>query len=219
MIDVLEQRTQPGARLDIHMLQLRATEPWYQQARASLDAQAANFYIVPGSPLGPGPARAGAFRLGNAPYVAWVDDDDELAPSAAEVAVAYLDAHPEVVAIYSNIDHYSEDWRFIRRTDRLEWSAWRMIHKITETLHWGVWRRAVIAPYVAALATEHRWADWYYLNCMAALHGPLARLPEPLYRWRRKPAGNCGEHIALPELAAVIRKAGPLLTKTRPEEP
>lgn len=50
-----------------------------------------------------GLARANAFRKGTAEYVAFVDADDEVVSGAFQAALDVLDARPEIVATYCDV--------------------------------------------------------------------------------------------------------------------
>ena len=54
------------------------------------------------------------WRLTRGEIVAWLNSDDTYLPNAAKWAVSFLQAHPEVDAVYGGCDYVDEEGRFLR---------------------------------------------------------------------------------------------------------
>lgn len=198
-----------GARIDLHMLRW-CREDWFAAALASLRDQPCNLYLFDGDPRGPGHVRARALACGSAPLVGWVDDDDWLALDAVGVAADYLDAHPQVSAVYSDVMRVGEDGGPIGLPSREPWTPHRQLMRPGEQLHFMVFRRRLIQPNLA-LCAEHPWMEWAALQAVSAKAGPLARIPQTLYYWRRKGVGGCAEKITVLERERLNALAAPIL--------
>ncbi len=92
-----------NARVDVHVLHCYEPTEWVQGCLDSLHAEPVTVYLRPGIKGKVGLARARAFACGNAPYVAFVDADDEVVDGAFSAALEVLDSRPEVVSTYCDI--------------------------------------------------------------------------------------------------------------------
>jgi glycosyltransferase involved in cell wall biosynthesis len=85
-----------------------------------------------------------AHALARGEFVAWLDSDDILAPTAMEETIAYLDANPEIGVVYSNyevIDEYGENKGLGRRC-HIPYSKERLLLDFM-THHFRVIRRSL----------------------------------------------------------------------------
>jgi GT2 family glycosyltransferase len=123
-------------------------------------------------------------------YVNWINGDNAYMPGAIDAAVAYLDAHPEVAAVFGGIDFIDEQGVFRRRyvPSRWRWQRYLFLgdYVPTETI---IFRRSLLAD-VAPL--DERFADAadydFYLRLF---HGRLIeRRTEPMIFYRYHPASK-----------------------------
>jgi len=120
-------------------------------------------------------------------YVNWINGDNVYLPVAIDAAVAYLDAHPAVAAVYGGIDFIDEQGSFRRRYVPARW-RWRRYlflgdYVPTETI---IFRRSLLAE-VGPL--DERFADAadydFYLRLFHRRR--IERRMEPLILYRYHP--------------------------------
>lgn len=188
--------------LDLHCLHYPPAErdDWTREFYASMAYQDGRMELSEfgGSDYGPGPSRARALRRAQAPLVGWVDRDDRLAPGACQVVIEYFAAHPDVSAVYSQVDLIAEDdGRQIATIQREPWRPLSQYLHPGGLLHFMVFRRSVLdVPLTCAQSGETRpaadwlpdlpFTDWIVLFGAATALGPVHCIPQPLYQWRRK---------------------------------
>ena len=57
------------------------------------------------------------YRRATGKYVSWINSDDLLPPESVAVAVAFLEANPEIGMVYGNVEHIEADGRPIRMVE------------------------------------------------------------------------------------------------------
>ena len=165
-----------GHRCDTHVLSARGNGRWLGEALASLDGEPTQVHLIEGGFAGSiGAARAYALGLGTAPYVSWLDDDDRLLPGVLAQCIAYLDAHPACVGVYTDRLALTPDGRLTERRSG-PWNPRRQLCDANLITHAKVLRRDLALRYLAELA---RWPTWeeYVLCGLLAAHGPWHHLP------------------------------------------
>lgn len=167
--------TVPGRRCDIHVLASRGNREWLEQTLASV-AGTGQVHVIEGGFEGSiGQARAYAFGLGTAPYVSYVDDDDYALPSAMATCIAYLDAHPSCIGVYTDRQELRPDGSL---TDR-RLGPWHPHHQLCDAAlvtHLKVMRRELVERYRAELALWPTYEEYVLCGLLAA-HGPWRHLP------------------------------------------
>jgi hypothetical protein len=187
----------PRHRVDCHLLYCHEPKNWIDAACASLQDEPVNLLLRPGIPGQLGRARARAFAEGDAEYVAWVDGDDAVMPGAFEAAIGVLDANPDVVSTYCDIqlmDH-SDGQGYIKGP----WTPKRQLFNVAEVHHLHVMRRSAVLPYLEELAKWDGYEE-FVLMALLAQHGRHHHIPRRLYRFR--------QHSAYPRAGAI---GGPVL--------
>jgi len=169
-------------RIDVHVLYCYEPVRWIDDALISLAAEPVNVHLVPGIKGKVGLARTNAFREGNAPYVAFVDGDDEVIPGAFDAALAVLDSRPDVVSTYCDI-------QLIGQPDgggyiKAPWDPSSQLQRMAEVHHLHVMRRSAVMPLLEELA---RWDGWeeYVLMGLLCRYGVHHHIPQTLYRFRQ----------------------------------
>ena len=203
--------------VDLHILRTHSPQDWYDRAVASCEGEPVNLHLLEGIPGKVGLARAAAFRRGTAPYVAWVDDDDELVPGAIEQALAVLEARPEVVSVYSDLEIRGEDWGLIEERRKPLWTPMEQCQKLVAVHHLHVVRRRAVMRWLLEL---ERWdfnEEWS-LMAMVLRRGPGKtpwihwRIPQILYRARRHDRYHrSGQGITHQLRRAALREYDPIL--------
>src|SRR4051794_24951051 len=135
----------------------------------------------------------------------WINSDNAYLPDAVDRAVEYLDAHPEVMAVFGGIDFIDADGRQRRRYVPARWSWQRYLffgdYVPTETIFF---RRELLdqVPRVDERFVDGADYDFY----LRLLHGRrVVRLEEPLILYRfhpdsktyRDPWLQQGEHMVI----------------------
>lgn len=171
-----------NARVDVHVLHCHEPPEWIAGCLESLHSEPVTVYLRRGIAGKVGLARANAFREGNAPYVAFVDGDDEVMPGAFDAALAVLDSRPEVVSTYCDIQliDQPEGTGYIKAP----WDPAAQLQRMAEVHHLHVMRRAAVMPLLEELA---RWDGFeeYVLMGLLCRYGVHHHIPQRLYRFRQ----------------------------------
>ncbi|WP_295583304.1 glycosyltransferase [uncultured Lamprocystis sp.] len=165
----------PQHPCDTHILAARGHALWLRQALDSLVGEPTHVHLIEGgSPGNIGAGRARAFRLGTAPYVACLDDDDTLLPGVMAQCIAYLDRHPACVGAYTDRRCLFTDGTITERRTG-PWDPRRQLCDAGIVTHLTVMRRALVEQYLDELP---RWPthDDYVLHGLLAAHGPWHHL-------------------------------------------
>lgn len=127
--------------------------------------------------------------IARGPLLARMDADDVCRPHRFERQVAYLDEHPQCVAVGSSVlltDPYGSDLNVIRtklahdqvEADLLRANGWAMFHPT-------VMMRREQALAVGGYRMEYQWSEDIDLFLRLAEVGKLANVPEVLLRYRQ----------------------------------
>ena len=130
-----------------------------------------------------------AIRIARAPLIARMDADDVCMRQRFERQVAYLEQHPECVAVGSWVrltDPYGSDLTHLRtalthqqiEADLLKANGWAMFHPTVMMR-----REAVLA--VGGYRRQYQWSEDIDLFLRLAEVGRLANIPEVLLRYRQ----------------------------------
>lgn len=171
-----------NALVDVHVLHCHEPPEWIAGCLDSLHAEPVTVYLRPGIAGKVGLSRARAFACGHAPYVAWVDGDDEAMPGAFAAALEVLESRPDVVSTYCDI-------QLIGKPDgdgyiKAPWNPAAQLQRMAEVHHLHVMRRSAVMPLLAELA---RWDGWeeYVLMGLLCRYGVHHHIPKMLYRFRQ----------------------------------
>ncbi|CDH44393.1 MAG: glycosyltransferase [Candidatus Competibacteraceae bacterium] len=196
-------------RVDVHVLYCYEPTRWIDDALISLTAEPVNVHFLKGIQGKVGLARANAFRHGTAEYVAFVDADDEVVPGAFAAALEVLDARPEIVATYCDIQLIGE--REGIGYLKAPWNPMSQLFGPSEVHHLHVMRRSAVEPCLEEL---EKWDGFeeYALMGLICQFGQQYHIPRPLYRFRQHNAypraGAIGGH---PMRQAAARLVMPIL--------
>lgn len=170
------------APIDVHVLHCHEPPEWIAGCLDSLHDEPVTVYLRKGIQGKVGLARANAFRAGNAPYVAFVDGDDEVMPGAFAAALEVLESRPEVVSTYCDIQLIGqpEGVGYIKAP----WDPAAQVQRMAEVHHLHVMRRSAVMPLLDELA---RWDGFeeYVLMGLLCRYGVHHHLPRQLYRFRQ----------------------------------
>ena len=170
------------ALVDVHVLYCHEPPEWIAGCLDSLHAEPVTVYLRRGIAGKVGVARANAFRAGNAPYVAFVDGDDEVMPGAFDAALEVLESRPEVVSTYCDIQLIGqpEGVGYIKAP----WDPASQLQRMAEVHHLHVMRRSAVMPLLDELA---RWDGFeeYVLMGLLCRYGVHHHIPRQLYRFRQ----------------------------------
>lgn len=136
-----------------------------------------------------------AVALATAPFVALLDHDDLLAPSAlAEMALA-IDAHPDAAILYSDEDKLDESGERIEPYFKPAWNP-ALLRSQNVVSHLGVYRRPLVEA-VGGFREGYEGAqDWdLALRCSERVGArAVLHVPQVLYHWRRSAASTAAGH-------------------------
>ncbi len=200
-------------RIDCHILvdpQRPATGIVEQLRR-----EAINLWVLPAQPGALTKARIEALQLGHAPYVCWVDDDDEITPHIMNRLKVELDAHPEACGVFSSEAHVDHLGKLLRicphgherahlspMGSAMGWSLQTMLEQHPLVHHVALFRREHALRYLETIRAYPRVGDQLLL-WLVAQHGPWRHVPIVGYRWKRWP----GQITRQTDLATELNQA------------
>jgi glycosyltransferase involved in cell wall biosynthesis len=118
-------------------------------------------------------------------FVAFLDDDDEWVPDAAKIAVATLRRRPELVGVSAWHRVVPEGQRPVVYRGPLEYEAKDLLWCNFPAVPFAVLRRDVLGDELHFDGDLITCEDWdLFLRC--ARRGPLATVPEVLYRYHQR---------------------------------
>jgi glycosyltransferase involved in cell wall biosynthesis len=125
-----------------------------------------------------------AFIAAKGKYLAWVDSDDLLAPTALEETTSILDSHPKIGLVYTDyqvIDHKNQVRRYGYRC-QLSYSKEKLLTDFM-TFHFRLMRRSVYEQ-VSGLDESFERAQDYDLCLRLSEVTDFYQLKSPLYYYR-----------------------------------
>lgn len=128
-----------------------------------------------------GEARARGYRQGHAPYVMFLDADDELIPAGLPAAIAALESDPALCGVYGAEERVHQDGRRTLHSDP-RWCPIAQLVRTSAQHNACLMRRAAVLPYLAETARLPVRSN-RLLRGLMIQSGPWRAIPDPLYRW------------------------------------
>lgn len=196
--------------IDLHILR---PDDWPQnlldRAMASTEGQPVNVHVVPYAGH-EGRARAEGYQRGSAPYVAFLDADDELIAGGLEALLAALDADPTLCGTYGGEEQHWPDGTRTRHLAVSPWSARQQRLARIPALHNGVlMRREAVTPHLAEIA-RYPIRSNILLRGLVTQYGPWRAVPVMAYRWYRRPGTLSSRHAHNIQIA-IAQRLDPIL--------
>ncbi len=183
-----------------------STEP---RTRAVLDAAAAEPRIrVVRSATNGGIVRASNAALGVASgeLVAFLDHDDELAPTALADVIAHLDAHAGVDIVYTDEDKMDPSGARSDPHFKPDWSP-ELLLSCMYVSHLTVMRRQLVVEAGGFRAGFDGSQDYDLMLRVAELTDRIVHVPQVLYSWRTAPDSAASSQLAKPWAVRAGRRA------------
>lgn len=200
------------APIDLHILR---SPDWprdlFERALASTEGQQVTVYVVPWTGHN-GRDRAHGYRQGVAPYVAFLDADDELIPGGLEALLTALETAPGRCGAYGGEERVTTDGITTTHQD----TVWTPIAQLTgaSALHNAIlMRRAAVLPHLAETA-RHPLRSNRLLRALITQSGPWLAVPAMAYRWYLRPGTLRTVHRPDVE-AAILQCMASVLLKRR----
>ena len=194
--------------IDLH---IPVSDDWprdlFDRALASTEGEPVNVHIVPHHGHD-GKARATGYRQGSAPYVAFLDADDELIPGGLAALSAILDANPSLCGAYGAEEQIHPDGRAATHFD-YAWSPVRQLCRATAQHNAILMRRAAVLPYLNETAQLPIRSN-RLLRGLITQHGRWQACQTPSYRWHLRD-GSLRTQPAPGIDAAITRRLTPIL--------
>lgn len=156
----------------------------FMRALASTVGHPVNVHIVPW--LGEyGASRAAGCRCGTAPYLAFLNADDELIPGGLTALLEALEADPALCGAYGGEERVAAEGTVTRHMDRV----WHPLEQLTATnaQHNGcLMRRRAVMPHLADMTTAGIYCN-RLLRGLMVQSGPWRAVEVPVYRWFVRP--------------------------------
>ena len=178
--------------IDLHILNhAPSTRPdWWEacltSAKAAESAGWVTLHVVDATGDSIGTNRAAAFRLGNHPFVACLDNDDILLPEALPVLLQALADHPAVCGVYSDRMQIDESGKVLFTMRRSHWTPEAQLRSRQDYPHMlAVYRRAAVLPHLDTIATFKNYSE-FVLAGLVTQFGPWRHVPVVAYQRREK---------------------------------
>lgn len=174
------------ASVDCHVLIDPSRADKTQLILQQLADEPVHVWQVPARPGEITAARIDAFSLGQAPYVCWVDDDDELTPGIFDALIYALDKNPHACGAFCSEAHIGEDNQIIMIKPGQDdtWSVQAMIDQHPFVHHIALMRRSLLDFHVPAIRAFPRVGDQLLIWLMA-MHGNWVHVPVVGYQCKR----------------------------------
>ncbi len=150
-----------------------------------------------------------AVALADAPFVAFLDHDDELAPHALATVARTLESRPEADMCYSDEDKIDAGGERFDPLFKPEWSP-DLLLSFAYTCHLTVVRRSLLDE-LGGLRSQFDGSQDYDLALRASERArQIVHIPEVLYHWRSLPgsaASDTSDAVAKPWAYEAGRRA------------
>lgn len=180
-------------KVDVHCLHIPSTDMnLWKECQSSLLGEPINLHIVQGIVGNIEEGRVKGFRIGNSPYVSFVDPDDIVLPGAFASCIEALEKNKELCGAFTdellingNGDTTSKGiwsgkpWHPLKQLDQ------RYLHHVT------VMRRCYVEKYYDDLILLRHLGE-YILKALITEHGPWMHVNHVGYKWR---VWNGGAHV------------------------
>lgn len=194
--------------IDLHILR---SDDWpadlFARALASTEGQPVNVHVVPWTG-DLGQSRAQGYRQGHAPYVAFLDADDELIPGGLAACLTVLEADASLCGAYGGEELVWEDGKVNTRLD----TVWSPVAQLTaaSAQHNGIlMRRAAVQSHLDEIARCPLRTN-RLLRGLITQYGPWAAVPVLVYRWYLR-SGTLRSTSRPDNNAAITRRLAPIL--------
>ena len=137
--------------------------------------------------------------------VAVVNSDDPLLPGAVSEAVAFMQAHPDVLVAYPDWNMIGPDSKFIRHMQVLEYDYLHMLKLHHCTPGPGAFIRRKAFELTGMRNTEFKYVADFEYWLRLGLYGKFARTPKTLATWRTHPGSTLLSQRGLPMAYEHIR--------------
>jgi hypothetical protein len=198
--------------VDLHVL---VSPDWpaalLDRALASTAGAPCQVWLAPWLGEGEGASRAAAYRLGQAPYVAWLDADDELIPGGMAALVAALEARPDACGAYGGEERVYAGGRLERAMDE-RWDPIAQLCLASGQHNAVVMRRQAVLPWLGELSAFTPRSN-RLLRGLVTASGPWVCVPVLAYRWYRDRPCSLGAAPTPALDRSITRRLAPLLCR------
>lgn len=173
-------------KIDCHILLTKAHERYHAGCLASLATEPVNIHTPPPVMGHIGRGRMAGFILGSAPYVSFVDDDDEVIPGSYQMCIDALEANPGAIGAYPDeilIDAEGNELG-VSEFSSLDWTFSRQITLMPFVHHGVVMRRESVMPLLPELERWRKFPEQVLFGLLVN-RGNWIHVPVPGYKWRR----------------------------------
>jgi GT2 family glycosyltransferase len=137
-----------------------------------------------------------ALELAQGEFLALLDHDDTLAPTALQEVVEVLRAEPEIDFVYSDRDQLSVSGDRDRPLFKPDWSPDLMLSANYLT-HFNVIRTDLVRAVGGWRSETDGAQDWdLFLRVIHRINGRIRHIPRILYHWRRLPTSAAARGLA-----------------------
>lgn len=130
-----------------------------------------------------------ALKIADGEYVALLDHDDLLVPSALFESISCLSANPDADLIYSDEDKVDEKGMHIEPFFKPDWSP-DFLRSCNYITHFAVLRRAVVSQINGFRYGTEGAQDWDLFLRFTAVSDKVYHVPKILYSWRKSPTST-----------------------------
>ncbi|MCU0524752.1 MAG: tetratricopeptide repeat protein [Elainella sp. Prado103] len=147
-----------------------------------------------------------ALALATGQYVAFLDQDDQLAPEALYEVVSLLNQHPEADLIYSDEDKLDTDGKRQYPFFKPDWCPDSFLSRMY-TCHLGVYRRDLVEAIGGFRLGFAGSQDYDLVLRLTEQTNRIFHLPKVLYHWRMHPTSTASSAATKPYAAEAAQRA------------
>lgn len=140
-----------------------------------------------------------ALEIATGEYVAFLDNDDELAPHALEAVVRALNADPAIDVLYSDEDKIEPDGSYDTTFHKPDWSP-TFLRGVMYVGHLLVARRSLVEEVGGLDAAYDGVQDFELMLRLGERARKVHHIRDVLYHWRRIPGSVADSMDAKPQL-------------------
>lgn len=165
-------------------------EEWFQSALDSVKDEPVNLKIYRGNSLGSLHKRQEFFEFSTAPFVCWIDHDDELVPGTIQKCLDFLQArgNEKFCGVYTDYCIMNEESQIVSTMKRPPYEKSTHISNLNRPFHFILFRREAAEKSFLIPPKFHGagGGDFYLILAYATLFGEFAHLGILGYKWRNR---------------------------------
>jgi glycosyltransferase involved in cell wall biosynthesis len=127
------------------------------------------------------------WSMAHGEIVVVVNSDDTLLPGAVSIAVAFMQAHPDILVAYPDWNYIGPDSEFISHVQVPEYDYLYMLKRYHSSVNSGAFIRRKAFELAGMRDPDFKYVADFEYWLRLGLYGEFARIPKTLATWRMHP--------------------------------